>query len=615
MDAMKISALIGKNVMKNVFKASPSVRIATQNQNKETEAAKRKVYREMVAELLEKYPLKAVYPSIPSQCMHATMDNYREYIHQYNKKIALKNTEIQEFNDKVDDFLAQGKLNIIQQEFGKVFQKKHGKFIDYVFTDPITKEKKPLQKYEIKYHTNKQINNYNEQVEEFCNDRGFVVKKKELQPIKTTTERIFQQILYCYCGQMYTLNKQYIKLGIAREKSLPKVDLHPEEIKHLNKETGIKMLDLSSRTIKRHIDQLLEAGVLQNYLFLGTNRPPKTHINPEILVYFDEKTSKTKTIDNQSLDQKKVTKCPYSKEITRTNTKNKKEASSEQVETSEIGVATQPVFSLFTGTPQKQTAQSSSPPPPREVLRWKAPQTPKSEREKISEYLQNQILPPQELAEALANGEFDHYKPIDIGLLQSEARYGFLTADEFRELFFNEFFKNSAKLFRDKEVYAGCWFNAIAGLLYSKAGTVNGYAYRKEILTDYLEQYRWRLEYARRWFSKHREIKILFPSDYFDPNRKTSKEVGFKYTLKAWQNHLKTKEKAEQRDVIKRAEAGKRQRKNTAVRLISYRINAYLSEKITYQELFDYVKYNHPLFLEKLPDYINKSKTKKIKKS
>jgi len=500
--ATKIGDLFGKNVLQNVLKADPKVRVANQEEDEES---KRKVYKEMVTELLEQYPLKAVYPSIPSQCMRATMDNYREFVHQHNQTIALQNAAIQTFNEKVDDFIANNQLDIVQTTYYELFQKQYGKIKKYVFTNPDTGEDEIGVRYEFNLHSNKAIREYNERVEEFS-DRVFVLKKKELQPIKATTERVFQQILYCYTVQMYHLNKQYIKLGITHERSLPKVDLHPEEIKHLNKENGIKMLDVSSRTIKRHIDRLLDAGVLQNYLFLGTNRPPKTHINPEILVYFDERGSKLKTIENQSLNQKKGTKCLHIKENTRTDKKNKKEANSEQVGTCLSGVATlsatQPVSDFFTGTPQGNAPSEptfAAPPPQKtEIKRWKAPKEPQTRRERLSEYLQNQILHPQELAEGLANGDFNDYKPIDLQLLKEEAMYGFLTAAEFRELFFNDFFKSSAKLFKDKEVFVGCWYNAIAGLLYSKSFTVNGYAYRKDMLTDYVPQYRWRLEYARK---------------------------------------------------------------------------------------------------------------------
>jgi len=84
--------------------------------------------------------------------------------------------------------------------------------------------------------------------------------------------------------------------------------------------------------------------------------------------------------------------------------------------------------------------------------------------------------------------------------------------------------------------------------------------------------------------------------------------VGFRYTLKAWKNRLKAKEKAEKRNVQKSSEAVQRQRKNATVQLIGYKINAFLKEKITYEELYDYVKHNHPTFLEKLPDYVKKLK-------
>jgi len=617
MEATRIGSLFGNNVVQNVFKANPKVRIASQD--KETEESKRKVYKEMVDELLERYPLKAVYPSIPNQCMRETMENYREFVYQHNKKIAEINAEIQVFNEKVDDFVNNNELNIVQQKFGELFQQKHGKIKKYVSYNSETQQDEIRTRYEFNLHSNKAIRTYNEQAEAFCNERGFVVKKKELQPIKAQTEKVFQQILFCYNMQMYNLNKQYIKLNITREKSLPKVDLHTDEIKHLNKDSGIKMLDLSSRTIKRHIDRLLDAGVLLNYKFLGTNRPPKTHINPEILVYFDEKTAELKSLENQALNKKKETICPHSKENNRSYKKKEKEANSEQVGTCLSGVAS-PLASqqdndFSTGTPpsnpQSHTAPREKQQKTPEIPRWKAPKELKNYNQRLSEYLQNQTLDPQELATRLSDGDFDDYKPLNLDWLKSEALYGYLTREEFRELIFNDFFKNSAKLFRDKEVYVGCWLNTIYGLLYSKAFTVNGNPYGKSHMVDYLKQYRWRLEYARRWFSKHKEINILFPSDYFDRNRKTSKEVGFKYTQKAWLNHLKRQEKTEKRNTEKRSEAVKRQRKSSAIRLIGYRINAFVSNKITYEELFDYVKYNHPTFLEKLPDYVNE-KTKKL---
>jgi len=220
--------------------------------------------------------------------------------------------------------------------------------------------------------------------------------------------------------------------------------------------------------------------------------------------------------------------------------------------------------------------------------------------------LRELILHPQELAENLANRLYTNYKPLDIRLLQYEAMSGKLTDAEFRELVIQHFFKSSAKLYTETTPFVGSWKKAINHYMEHKFLNYRGYALGKERVIDYVTQLRYRLEGARRWFISH-NWKPLYPSEYFDLRRLTKQEVGFEFTIKAWNKHqayLKTKKATDLKDERKATERLKRNADSTKYKT---QIKRFLSERITISQLHDYVANNLPPdYLRELPMTIQK---------
>ena len=126
---------------------------------------------------------------------------------------------------------------------------------------------------------------------------------------------------------------------------------------------------------------------------------------------------------------------------------------------------------------------------------------------------------------------------------------------------------------------------------------------------------RWRTEWARKWFTKN-QFSPLFPYDYFDMTRKTSKEVGFEYTKAKWNEHLLSIAKY---DLLKKKQEGNAIRRKETInhaQKCETVLNRFFKDKITYTQLYDYVKANLPQeYIEKLPDLILKKSLKDNKKT
>src|SRR5690606_8552304 len=77
------------------------------------------------------------------------------------------------------------------------------------------------------------------------------------------------------------------------------------------------------RTIQNHVNRLIEAGVLFDHEFYGTNKPSHYHINAKILVVFDSHFKNLITFENQPFKYGIEKDLHYNEIVTRTN-KNKK---------------------------------------------------------------------------------------------------------------------------------------------------------------------------------------------------------------------------------------------------------------------------------------------------
>jgi hypothetical protein len=523
----------------------------------------------------------AVYPAIIEEAFAATMDNYRKYIASYNFKTQAENELIQKHNTSVKQFCKENSLTEIQTEFRKVFL---------------------LNRKNLKPRA------YNEAVTQFCNDYGLIVEKKKIQSVKYATEIVFQNLLHLYNSQLMKRNEKFIKSGITAKRPIQEFKINSFLVTQL-KRKEIHSIDICTKTVRNHRQRLEEAGVFTEYHFAGQNKPVEVHINPEILVVLDIKTSKMKSAENKQLKCVYWNLLPDNNEITGTilneYQKNENvENISQSIRSS--GEALTPSHLFFStrthASKQENSNQGAG------AKNVKVQNT-------LSEKLQNLIVHPQELAVNLANGEYMNYKPIDIRYLFKEAFSGTLTNDEFRELAIQDFFKSISKIYRFSTPFAGSWKKAITLYYQNKWIAFTGNSFNKSVLVDEIQQMRWRIEWARKWFTKN-QFPPLFPYDYFDMTRKTSKEVGFEYTKAKWNEHLLSIAKYDALKKKQECNAVRRKETINHAKKCETAVNRFFKNKVTYTQLFDYVEKNLPKeYLEKLPDLILKKSLKDNEKT
>lgn len=518
----------------------------------------------------------AVYPAIIDKAFALTMDNYRKHIALYNFKVVQENERIEKHNQAVLAFKENTDLTMVQLEFSKVFLRTHSTL-------------KPSA--------------YNEKATLFCASYGLIVPKQKIQTVKYATEVVFQNLLHLYNAQLIKTNETYIKLAITTPRPLQAFKINSFLVTQL-KRNELQSLPICSKTVRNHRQRLQEAGVLIDHHFAGQNRPVQVHINPDILAVLDIKTSKIITLansNNQVVSHEKGNVLPDNNENTRTS-KNKEKIieNVENISLFQRSSLSLTAFNFFTGTPTSKKEISTGGASEFFMPNSKPVDAPAS----LSEKFRDLIIHPQELAENLVEQHYNNYQPIDIRVLYKEAYSGTLTNDEFRELVLQDFFKSASKLWKHSTPYVGSWKKAINLYAENKWIAFTGNAFNKSNVVQDLQELRWRIEWARKWFYKN-QFTPLFPFDYFDMSRKTRNEVGFEYTKIKWQEHLQSIKKYE---VIKR-----KQITNSPVRLDTIRfakmcdiaITKFLQHKMTMPQLFEYVDKHLPKsFLDKLPKAI-----------
>lgn len=523
--------------------------------------------------------IMAVYPAISIEAFSITMDNYRKYIAGYNFKTNAENDLIDKHNANVRCFIRQNELNEIQKEFSTLF----------------VKNKQSLKARE-----------YNGNVDDFCKDYGMILYKKKIQTVKYATELVFQNLLHLYNSQLMKRNEQYMKLGVTAIRPIEEFKINSFLVTEL-KRNGINSLDLCTKTVRNHRQRLQECGVFVDYVFKGQNRPVEVHINAEILTVLDLKTSKLTIAKNQRLTSENEKVLPDNNENTRTvlNEYQKKENVKNIPLFNKEFPSVTPSYLFFTGTP---ASKEQNPTEGAGAESVKVSET-------LSEKLQNLILHPQELAVNLANKEYNNYKPIDIRYLFKEAYSGTMLKEDFRELVIQDFFKSISKIYKNTTPFVGSWKKAIALYMQNKWIAFTGEAFNKASIVEDVQQMRWRAEWARKWFVKN-EFPPLFPYDYFDMTRKTSKEVGFEYTKAKWGEHLQGKAKYEALKKKQEANAVRRKVAINYAKKCENEVNRFFKNKITMPQLFDYVEKNLPVeYLEKLPKMIEKKSLKMNEKT
>lgn len=539
-----------------------------------------KAGKELADSLAPYFVIKAVFPTITQEAFPMTMDNFRAYIGAYNKHIVAENEEIIKYNQGVLDNIAKGQLNEIEKAYAERF--------------PTLKQNKTLNTRE-----------YNWAVEDLNDTYGLIVQKRPMPRIRPATEQFFQNFLHVYNMQLIQRNIQLARHGHKPKRPLQPLSINSYFISRLQR-NGVQSLAVCSKTVRNHRMRLEEAGVFMGKEFHGRQRGVTAYVNPQILVIFDTKNEKYIGSENQSFIFPNRKNVPDTNEFTRAykeEYKEKDDATQSSVDKEQAEPA--PLFtnkSIF----YKNTCRKEDISP-----EGAAPESVKVAKT-LSEQLRDLILHPQELAESLADHEFDNYTPIDIRLLSTVVYGGTLTNAEFKTLVIQDAMKQWAKTYRGATPYAGNWKKAINRwmddmfLSHTKDPNGNYHPLGKEAILKRIPEIRWRLDTARNWFAS-KNTKPLFPYDYFDPTRKTAKERGFEYTKKAWDRRVKY---LETRAAVKVKEGQKAKARIERVnhsKKYDDAIMRYLKNKTTLPQLEEYVLNNLPsAYYNSLPADLSK---------
>ncbi|CAL2095489.1 conserved protein of unknown function [Tenacibaculum sp. 190524A02b] len=503
------------------------------------------------------------YPYLDNSAIYAAIIKYRAYRDKYNLQVQEENKEINNYNKQVVKHSDKAVLKAIAK-----FQKDNN--------SKLTREYNSL------------VEGYNTSL------KGYYVAKKRKQYIKDFTEEIFYVLLYFYAGQLKKRNAFLLEMNrptSVYKNAMPSLKLNPYDIvKH--KISGVKKFTICKKTAQNHVKRLREAGLLLNRRFFGSNRPVEYNFNPEIVEIFDGNPPKSRAPEKpeffgeneKKLHNKKHTTCSIFlkenkiKDCANSTVDNKCGSMLEENESTFIlqehrGISSEK--NLSRGEVQKIMPSW-----------WKQP---KNTNNRLTTNFIGKLEDSKVLAEKLAAGEYDSYKGLPYSYLVKVSQYAYLPNDEFKQVVIQDFIKSSAKIWKGRNVYVGEWKKAINMLEEQLFNNIT----QNETIIKKLREYRWKLDFARRWFKKA-EVNPLYPASYFDNTRTKQKEIGFYGLHSHWKSHLKYQAQKEKDAKEKVQKANQRKRRLTAQDKFKKAIRKYELGKLSANQLYNYVDNNLP---------------------
>lgn len=518
------------------------------------------------------------YPFLDRAAMKSTMDKYRQYVYTYNKKVIESNKTIAKYNKTV---VAASTLNIAKQvaDFKKQYRSEFAAV-------------------------------YNEAVEDFNTQLGAnYIAKKRNQTIKYASELVFNVLVGFYIGQLKQRNAYLLEMNrptSVLKNSLPKLKIdHRKLATHTIAE--IPRLSICKKTAQNHIKRLREANILINYSYVNQLKPIGVNFNPEILVILDGNPPKSKRVENQFFKECNSKKLPDNNDTTRTFLLKEKEIKDCATST---GITKESFACPADGFYKNTTVISNE-------LKNRQRQTPAAIKAILPAFLKQgtakqgannqlstnflaRLQDDRELAKQLTEGVYDNYKGLRYDYLQKIELYAHITSKEFKAILIQDFIKSSAKIWKQHNVYVGEWKKTINYLNEELFKHIT----QKSTLIEKLKQYRWKLEFARKWFVKS-EISALYPSLYFDKTRTQTNEIGFFGLHKVWKTHIKYQERKRLEKAQQQMQKNARKRKTEHQKKITTAIKKYEKGSYTAKQLYYYVETNLPhSFLVALPTIV-----------
>lgn len=536
-----------------------------------------------------KYYAYINFPYLSSKSIKKTMDNYRAFREHYNGKAKEINKEIKQYNSEV----VISELSDDQKRRKLDFQKKNSTLFVWEYN----------------------------RLAEIENNKQPIIPKKKVQTIKLGAELIFHVLVGFYASQLRDRNEYLSSLGKSTsvlKTGMPKLRLDQRKLaKH--KSNGISRLGICKKTAQNHIKRLLEAGVLVHYTFINRQKPIHFNINHKILVILDGNLPKSQTPENKGLLESFEKELPDNRERYIYNSINKKYKSKECAKSTSLNKSGSmleqhlPVADVLQTATRHTNEDNKQNSPGAAKIQNIIPEFIAKEKKKalkkvpegrhkvLSENFLNNIMDERELAKQLAQGKFEKYRPLPFNYLKKVEMYGHVSLEEFRTVLIQDFIKTSAKIWKNHTVEVGSWKNAITMLNAQLFARIQN----KDVLIIRLQQYRWRLDWARKWFLANKEVNALYPSLYFDKHRTQSFEIGFSGTRKFWMKNVKKKKELEMKDRQRLHKGNSRKRSKFNEAIFKYRRGEY-----THVQLYRYVQDNLPhQYLKSLKSLLKTNKT------
>ena len=507
------------------------------------------------------------YPYLDREAMKKTMDNYRQFVYKYNQQAIKENKEIKAYNTAIVKTTC---ADILKQ------------IIDF----------------KAQYHSEfTQL--YNELAEKHNTQLGAnYIAKKRIPTIKYTSELVFSVLVGFYISQLKKRNEYLLEMNrptSTLKNALPKLQIdHRKLATHTI--ADIPRFDFCKKTAQNHIKRLREAGILINYTYINQNKPIAVNFCPKILVILDGNLPKSQNAENKDFIASSGKKLPHNNDTTRTillKEKEIKDCANSTVSKKESNAYPADGYKNTTGIskelknhPRKISAELKTILPDFLGGNKKAPQ---NTHGKLTDNFLSLLQDDRELAQELAQGKFDNYKGLRYEYLKKIELYAHVTIDEFRAILIQDFIKSSAKIWKQHPVYVGEWKKAINHL---NDTLFKGFLH-KSTLNNKLKEYRWKLNFARKWFAKS-EVPALYPSFYFDTTRTQANEIGF-YGLKSvWKTHQKYVLKRQEEKAQKTADKNARRRKLSAQEKLTKAVRKYKEGIYNVAQLYSYVQTNLP---------------------
>lgn len=533
----------------------------------------------------KEYSLKATQPVLTPEARRITFAAYNIYVKAYNSKASVANLKIRKYNNQVQTFAEKEKPQNVDR----------------------------IQAHFLSSHSHLYTWDYNVKVLEYNNTYGHpIIPQKKIQTIKQSTEKVFFTILWEYGNQLLKMKRTKEAAGLSYVREVYKIEVNTKHLENTKGEFGLYMLDYCPDTILNHKKRLMEAGVLMNSQYRGSERGTLHHINPQILVVFDDYDQKLVCADNQLL---KITQPEVFRDTVLPTRSINKPKVKRDVHNFTSHDKDKAEMALNNALPAEDSTRAPSGKMKNPELANRAAKTGvaadtldvKGSRCENSEFLTEKLVLPSDLANDLAAKKHENSDPLPLERLITETKTGTMSRSDFRELLIQDIFKQFSKIYRNhpdfQMFHPGVWFNSLKSWMLSRfLVDPRGHVFHKD---KSLEWYNYLIatinskDFGVIAVAKRSKFKASHISIYLNPESSTPGTFWYWYGQIRKNKPIKLKKESEISESVKKKAQLSKENTNHLRKLNKQMANFFNGQKIDDETLFRYVKNNMPLEIQK----------------